>query len=169
MKNNRFGRLSMRAVIFANFTTFATLTLLMLLAGGFGLWTFTISELSFVGASFWVWGFIAWAISVGLSSFLAASTGRATTRLDGILYGVTSWATTCVLLNLFLWTFSGQILGREMTPLFMWGAFIADAIVLGSAVYGGITGSEKEMKIELEESKQHFPPKERKLERAVGN
>ncbi|MBK8204954.1 MAG: hypothetical protein IPK68_22520 [Bdellovibrionales bacterium] len=156
MKNEQVfltSRLSARAIVAGTLSTFALMILLMILAGGFGLWTFNFSELSQASTAFWVWAFVAWTISLYISGYVASISSRSITRRDGALHGFITWASACVLGCLFLAVAAGSMLAT-MTPTMFWGSFLGDAIALGAAVLGGIQGSRGELQAEDREEKE---------------
>lgn len=169
MKNEQVfltSRLSARAIIAGTLSTFALMILLMILAGGFGLWTFNLSELSQASTAFWIWSFAAWTISLYISGFVASISSRSITRRDGALHGFVTWTSACVLGCLFLAVAAGGMLSTMTIPQF-WGSFVGDAIALSAAVLGGIQGSKRELKAEDREEKE-FAAHQEKLRPAYG-
>lgn len=169
MKNEQVfltSRLSARAIIAGTLSTFALMILLMILAGGFGLWTFNLSELSQASTTFWVWAFLAWTISLYISGFVASISSRSVTRRDGALHGFITWASACVLGCIFLAVTAGSMFTTMTIPQF-WGSFVGDTIALGAAVLGGIQSSKGELKAEDREEKE-FAAHQTKLRPAFG-
>lgn len=164
--NNSHGRIGLRAIASAVFSNFSLMIHLMILAGAFNLWSYNLLELDYLDNSFWLWVSIAWICCTGISSYISVLVGKATYWLDGLLYGYISWASNTVLSCLFLISFTGKLLGKEMTIPFMWGAFGVNLISLGISLYAGYFSTQTEAKIEKAEQIKEAFNKQRRLKTA---
>lgn len=148
------SRVSIRAIASGVLVTFSAMLLLMLLAGGMGVWGFDLSKIPQMGAVFWAWSFISWGLSLYASGYIVAIVSRSANQFDGIVHGILVWATSCFLGSIFLLVFAGNLLANlpeNLASPILWGFFVADLTALGTAVVGGVNGATSEAKIEAQE------------------
>jgi uncharacterized BrkB/YihY/UPF0761 family membrane protein len=141
-------RLSAHSVIGGVLVIYASMSVLMALAGGLGLWEFDLHQISDLGTGFWAWALAAWILSVYAGGFLASTVSRSVDRRDGVIQGVVTWAAACVFGCLFLVYFT-QAAEHVMSRGMLWGAFLGDSLALGGAILGGLAGSKSEVKSTL--------------------
>jgi hypothetical protein len=142
-QTNSLRRFSAHAVIGGVLAIYASMVVLMSLAGGFGLWEFNLHQLSDLGTGFWVWALTSWVICVYAGGFLASTISRFTDRRDGVIQGVVIWAAACVSGCLFL-AYTTQTAEHVMSRGMLWGGFLGDSLALVAAILGGIAGSNSE-------------------------
>jgi hypothetical protein len=141
-------RLSAHAVLSGVLVIYASMALLMALAGGLGLWEFNLRQLSDLGTGFWVWSIASWILCVFAGGFLASTVSRSVDRRDAVIQGVVTWAAACVFGCLFL-AYSNQAAEHIMSRGMLMGGFFGDSLALGTAILGGIAGSKSEVKSTL--------------------
>ncbi|MBT3984184.1 MAG: hypothetical protein HOE90_22710 [Bacteriovoracaceae bacterium] len=163
------SRISARPVVSANFLVFSLMMLFMILGGGFNLWALNLAELPYLSNGFWVWGLVSWIVSLGIGSYMAAIIGKAVSWQDGSLYGLITWATSCIVGCLFLATTTGELFGREMEIPFLWGAFVGDLLALAVCLYAGHLGAKGELQLELSQETQEHSHRNIKLKSATSS
>lgn len=151
------SRLSARGIIAGILVTLVVFSFLMVIAGGFGLWSFGPLDAAAVermSPGVGIWAAIAWPISNLIGGFVASASSFSPARRGGLLEGVATWAGS-FLLGVFLaclWYMSA-IESRLATPdAFIgvssigasWGIFFSMIFAFVAAVYGGLVGSRQE-------------------------
>lgn len=154
------SRLSIRAIFSAVFSTFAVMSLLMLLTGVFRLWMFDsyIQRESFIA---WTVAFTAWAFSTYVGGYIASIVSRSVTERDGKLHGFITWATVSILgcLLFGFMTFDPFESLQLAPPFLLLGVFLAGAFALGTALLGGMKGAQSEKRLISQEEKKALDQK----------
>jgi hypothetical protein len=151
------SRLSARSVIGGVVVTLAVFGVLMTLGGGLGLWSLgrlEATEGPRLGAGLAVWAVVSWVLSALLGGFVAALSARSPLRRDGLLQGLVTWAGACLLGGIlacvwFMSAISSGLLSPWLVeglrgPGVMWAFFIADALAVVAALFGGLLGARLE-------------------------
>jgi len=165
--------LSTGAVVAGVFSVFALMILFMFLAGGFELWKFDLREIDRLGLGFWMWSFVAWAISNYFGAYTAGVAAPAKGSGNGMLHGFVVWAIASVVGMMFVGIITGSIFNGLLLPVtsdfILWGALVCDIIALGSAFRGGIGGSNKELTEPEPEPEPELRHNDRRTEPAFGH
>lgn len=141
------SRIGARAVTAGILTTFATMMLGMMLAAGFGLWTYRLNEIPNLSGAFWIFSSAVWIVSLGVGAFVASLTGRTSTRVDGMLSGVTTWAGASVIGGSVLGMGSGWLFSfasSTVAPAMYFVGFFASIVALIVAIFTGAAGVRQE-------------------------
>ena len=161
------SRLNTKAIVLSILSTFSLMILFMILAGGLNLWLFRFSELEYLENAFWIWSLLSWIASLGISTYLATLVSKSVDWQEGVLHGFFIWACTSVIGCLFIAALTGHMLGRSLTPVFMWAAFIGDLFALGVSIAGGYLGSQTEDRLEIKQEVQRRLRRRRKLKTEI--
>lgn len=92
------SRLSLRAVAAGSVIELVTLSLLMVLGGGLGLWSTGVLDGDAVrnaSSGLAIWAGAALVVSALTGAWVAAIASRSQTRRNGLLHGLVTWATAC--------------------------------------------------------------------------
>ena len=155
------ARLSVRAVLGGAIVELVTIGLLLMLAGGVGLWpmgSLDAAKMSEIGAGFAVFAGAAWIAAAFLGGYIAAVISRATDRRDGALHGLMSWAIACATGAVLACTWFMAALAVDLVNIDLASAmggrimiafFIGDLLALTGAVAGGIAGARAEARLSL--------------------
>ena len=164
------SRISARAVIAGVAIGLSTMTLFMLLAGGFELWKFRMSEIPRLETSFWIWAFASWILSISLGAFVASIASRSITRRDALLQAITTWAVACISGCVILAMGTGQLFDFASdtgTRGMYWFAFFGDFFALTGALFAGNLGYLLEMR-EVKQKREGLVEKMPRIGRAAG-
>ncbi len=149
-------RFSARAVVGGAIVELVGLSLLMMLAGGVGLWRLGIlnaAALSAAGSGLAVWSGVSLILAAFLGGFVAAVASRSSTAEDGLLHGLLAWATACITGAILACTWFMAALATGVAKLdvvnamdnrMMLAFFIADTLALVAALIGGTWGARQE-------------------------
>lgn len=149
----RFGA---RAVVGGAIVELAGVSLLMMLAGGVGLWRpgiLNATALSGAGSGLAIWAGGSLIIAAFMGGFVAAVASRSVTAEDGLLNGLLAWATACLTGAVLACTWLMTALATGIAKLdvvtamdnsMMLAFFAADTLALIAAVIGGIWGARQE-------------------------
>lgn len=166
------SRIAARAVIAGVLFALATLTVLMAVAGGLGLWSAGVLDaraLARLGAGFAAWAAIALVLSAFCGGFVAAVVSRSHDRRDGLLHGLVTWAAICMTAAVLLCTWfmaalavglaDADVVGAMDRPGMFWAFVLADLLALGAALAGGRLGASSEGKaIGVRPAPERVPP-----------
>ena len=145
------SRMSARAIVAGVFSSLALMIMFMALGAGFGLWNYDLNGFLRMDSGLWLYTFVAWAISLYISGYIAALASRSSATRDGNLHGLVTWAVASVLTCAFLFSNTGGLVFSQLTHPFYFAAFLGDVIALAAAMAGGAAGTKSEMIIEEKE------------------
>ncbi len=152
-------RISVRAVLAGAVVQLVAIGLLLMLAGGIGLWPMgplSAEKLAGVSAGLALFGGVAWVIAASLGGYLATVVSGSTDRRDGILQGVMSWSTACAAAAVlgcawFMSAIAADLaspdLASAINPRLMLAFFVGDLLALAGAITGGIAGARAEARL----------------------
>jgi len=152
---DRRCRFSARAVIGGAIVEVVGLSLLMMLAGGLGLWRpgiLNAAALSKMSLGLTIWACIALILAAFVGGFVAAIASRSLTVEDGLLHGFLAWATACLTGAILACTWMMTALATGIANLdvvsamdnrMMLALFVADTLALGAALLGGRFGAQQ--------------------------
>ena len=144
------------AVIAGVLLALATANLLMALAGGLGLWTFGVFNLEGmrnISLGLGVWTIATWTIAGFAGGFVAVTVSRSFMRHDAYVYGLVTWATTCIAALVLMWTWlvvcvAYGIASRDMVSgigrKIMLGFFIANLSAFAGTLLGAAFGARRQ-------------------------
>ena len=144
------------AVIAGVLLALATANLLMALAGGLGLWTFGVFNLEGmrnISLGLGVWTIATWTIAGFAGGFVAVTVSRSFIRHDAYVYGLVTWATTCIAALVLMWTWlvvcvAYGIASRDMVSgigrKIMLGFFIANLSAFAGTLLGAAFGARRQ-------------------------
>ncbi len=145
---NESSRISARAIVAGVLSSYAVFFLFMVLAAGFGLWHFRVSEVPQLGAGFNAWSLVFWIVSVFVGSAIAAMSAQTITAKDGILHGFVTWASAMVLGCVFMASLGAQAMGAMAAQIpravYVGAFFLTLGAALG-AMIGGYVGFRAEV------------------------
>jgi hypothetical protein len=145
----------------------ATANLLMALAGGLGLWTFGIFNLEGmlnISLGLGVWTITAWTIAGFAGGFVAVTVSRSFMRHDAYVYGLVTWAATCITALVLMWTWlmvclASGIASRDMVSgigrKIMLGFFIANLSAFAGTLLGAASGARRQASLLDSEIEAH--------------
>ena len=154
--SDRRCRFSARAVVGGAIVELVGLSLLMMLAGGLGLWRpgiLNAAALSKMNLGLAVWAGIALIFAAFVGGYVAAIASRSSTPEDGLLHGLLAWATACLTGAILActWMMTALATGianvdvvNSMDNRMMLAFFVADTLALGAALIGGTWGARQE-------------------------
>jgi hypothetical protein len=149
-------RFSARAVVGGAIVELVGFSLLMMLAGGLGLWRLGIlnaAAFSKMSPGLGAWAGIALILAAFVGGYVAAIASRSLTPEDGLLHGLLAWATACITGAVLActWMMTALATGlanvdivNAMDNRMMLAFFVADALALGAALIGGTFGARQE-------------------------
>ena len=152
-------RVSMRAVIAGAIVTLVVIGLLLMLAGGLGLWSMgriDAAMISHLGGGFALFAGVAWVGAAFVGGYSAAVIARATNRRDGVLHGLMIWAGACAAAVVLacIWFMSAVSLELASVDVAsamggrMMLAFVAgDLLALAAGLAGGVMGARAEARL----------------------
>lgn len=139
-----------RAFISGAIVTLAVATVLMYLAGGFGLMSFdtvNAEALRPKAVGLGVWMAIAWVVAAGVGGFVAGLGAQASHRTSGAVHGFLSWALACVvggalLVGAYMIAIPIGLASVDAVDVFNsvgahWGFFLSD---IGAAIVAILAG-----------------------------
>jgi len=144
------------AVIAGVLLALATANLLMALAGGLGLWTFGVFNLEGmrnISLGLGVWTIATWTIAGFAGGFVAVTVSRSFMRHDAYVYGLVTWATTCIAALVLMWTWlvvcvAYGMASRDMVSgigrKIMLGFFIANLSAFAGTLLGAVFGARRQ-------------------------
>jgi hypothetical protein len=144
------------AVIAGVLLALATANLLMALAGGLGLWTFGIFNLEGmrnISFGLGAWTIAAWTIAGFVGGFVAVTVSRSFIRHDAYVYGLVTWAATCITALVLMWNWlmvciASGIASRDMVSgigrRIMLGFFIANLSAFAGTLLGAAFGARRQ-------------------------
>ncbi len=150
-------RFSARAVIGGGVVELVGFSLLMMLAGGVGLWRpgiLNAGALSGASSGLALWAAVSLIMAAFVGGFVAAVASRSTTAEDGLLHGLLSWATACITGAVLgcVWLMAALATGiatldivGAMDNRMMLAFFFADTLALAAALAGGTWGARQEL------------------------
>ena len=153
------ARLSVRAVLGGAIVELVTIGLLLMLAGGLGLWpmgSLDSAKMSEVGAGFAVFAGAAWIAAAFFGGYIASVISRAADRRDGALHGLMSWAIACATGAVLACTWFMAALAVDLVNIDLASAmggrimiafFIGDLLALTAALAGGVVGARAEARL----------------------
>ena len=150
---NENSRISARAIVAGVLSSYALFFVFMLLAAGFGLWRFRISEIPVLGAGFNIWSLISWIVSVGIGSTVAAISAQTITAKDGMLQGFVTWAAATVIGCFFLAAIGTNAMGM-MAARIPRGVYFGVFFLTLGAILGAMIGGYIGFRSETAESKR---------------
>jgi hypothetical protein len=149
-------RFSARAVVGGAIVELVGFSLLMMLAGGLGLWRLGIlnaAAVSKMNLDLAAWAGMALILAAFVGGYVAAIASRSLTVEDGLLHGLLVWATACLTGAILACTWMMTALATGIANLdavnamdnrMMLAFFVADALALGAALLGGRLGARQE-------------------------
>jgi len=145
----------------------ATANLLMALAGGLGLWAFGIFNLEGmrnISLGLGVWTIAAWTIAGYVGGLVAVTVSSSFIRHDAYVYGLVTWAATCITALALMWTWlmvcvASGIASRDMISgigsRIMLGFFVANLTSFAGALIGAAFGARRQAALLGFEIKTH--------------
>jgi hypothetical protein len=155
------------AVIAGVLLALATANLLMALAGGLGLWTFGIFNLEGmhnISLGLGVWTIAAWTIAGFVGGLVAVTVSSSFIRHDAYVYGLVTWAATCITALVLMWTWlmvcvASGMASRNMVSgigsRIMLGFFIANLTSFAGTLLGAAFGGRRQAALLGSEIKTH--------------
>ena len=152
-------RVSVRAVVGGAIVELVAVGLLLMLAGGLGLWSMRAidaGQVSELGAGFALFAGAAWVAAASLGGYVAAVIARATDRRDGLLHGLMSWAIACSTAALLACTWFMAALAVDLAKVDLASALggrhmlafvVGDLLALAGALAGGVAGARAEARL----------------------
>ncbi len=149
-------RFSARAVVGGAIVELVGISLLMMLAGGLGLWRpgiLNAAALSNASSGLALWAAVSLIIAAFFGGFIAALASRSTTAEDGLLHGLLAWAAACITGAVLACTWMMTALATGIAKLDVVNAmdnrmmlvfFAADTLALAAALIGGAWGARQE-------------------------
>ena len=153
-------RIRVRAVLAGAIVELVALGLLLMLAGGLGLWSMGPLDshaVEGIGAGLAIFTGAAWIVAAFAGGYLAAVIARTTDRRDGVLHGVTTWAIACASAAVLacLWFMAAVATDlasvdavTAIGPGLMLAFVVGDLLGLAGAVSGGIAGARAEARLD---------------------
>ncbi len=153
------ARISVRAVAAGAIVELVAIGLLLMLAGGLGLWSMGPVDAAWaseLGAGLGLFAGVAWVGAAFLGGYIAAVIARATARRDGLLHGLMSWAVACSAAAVLgcTWFMAAVVIGMAKVDLasafgdrLMLGLFAGDLLALAGALAGGVVGARAEARL----------------------
>jgi len=154
-------RISLRAAIAGAVIELVAIGLLLMLAGGLGLWSMGAVDAAVMGelgVGVALFAGAAWVGAAFLGGYIAAVIARATDRRDGLLHGLMSWAIACSAAAVLgcTWFMAAVSIGLVEVDLMsafgdrlMLGFFAGDVLALAAAMAGGVIGARAEARLSL--------------------
>jgi hypothetical protein len=155
------------AVIAGVLLAFATVNLLMALAGGLGLWSFGIFNLEGIRnitLGLAVWTIAAWTIAGFVGGLVAVTVSRSFIRHDAYLYGLVTWAAACITALVLTWAWlvvcvASGMASRDMISgigrRIMLGFFIANLSAFAGTLLGAAFGARRQASLLDSEIEAH--------------
>ena len=155
----RRARVRAGAVVGGAVVELVTIGLLLMLAGGLGLWpmgSLDSAKMTEISAGFAVFAGAAWIAAAFLGGYIAAVSSRATDRRDGALHGLMSWAIACATGAVLVCTWFMAALAVDLVNIDLASAmsgrimiafFIGDLLALTAALAGGVVGARAEARL----------------------
>lgn len=137
-------RFSGRALFAGAISTFALMTLFLMLAGGLGLWNFDFLEVYLMGPAFWTFASVAWLLSLYAGSFVSSSLEQSLTEREGGVHGFLVWSVVVVLGYFMVSYMEGNIfyaLSQSVASPILLGMFICNLVAMGISIMGGMNGA----------------------------